>query len=157
MTVSPIFGLSAFDRDQSGLFLQTFGDQIFDLAVLDRFYAASDLDAVVFRLRESPASPRHGREATIGSEPFTTDIFLVVEMQLRLGQRMKLVLLDRVRNGGRNYLLQHVALDLVLKSQADDIQRCIAFSKAGNVRPLGVFLADLAIGVLQRSSIDLDL
>src|SRR5690606_3267450 len=45
------FGCPALDRYQGCFLRQPAGDEVFDLAVLDGFDAAGDLDALVFRHR----------------------------------------------------------------------------------------------------------
>ena len=84
--------------------MQAFDDQVLDLAVLDRFYAARDFDPLVFRSRylghHLDMSMKRDRLRAINH-----NLVMVVEMQLRLRERMKFVLVDRLSDSFRDHVL----------------------------------------------------
>ena len=154
MTVSPISDGRPSTGISAASLLQPVCDQVFDLAVLDRLDAAGYLDAFVFRFGDL----RHHLDVNMqltGCEPFTFTFSTIVEMQMRLGQRMEIMLLDRLGHRRRQHLLQHLAPDLFLKTQTHDIERRIALSKAGHGRSASVLLAHLAVRLFQRVGVDL--
>ena len=147
MTVSPISDARPSTGIKCRFLLQTIRDQVFDLAVLDRFHAARDLDAFVFRRRDL----RHHLDMNVQCDRLRAvdlDVLGIFEMQLRFGQRMQLVFLDRLGDlVGTTCCSTSLLISSLYRSRTTS-SGAIAFSKSRNARTACVFLADLAVSIL---------